>query len=250
MTRSRMATTDNTKNGNTAGKTSLTRTSQQGWIIDRDYRFPVTDTYTGWDYRGLFHTGEEIIDQTCPEYPSNVQDYLVVNDLLVYNVTKRIELATRLVLDRPYASESYQVVNYGLGGQYDIHPDPTGYHTHHGEKPNISNKYRLWYSLIGDRHSTFMAYLSTVEAGGGTAFPLLGLRTNPVAGDAVFWNNLHSDGKVDFTSVHGGCPSVVGSKWVTNKWILHYDNFRTTPCDLKEFQPIETINTWKKSSSR
>ena len=175
-------------------------------------------------------------------------EYLVCS--LVYNVTKRIELATRLVLDRPYASESYQVVNYGLGGQYDIHPDPAGYHAHHGEKPNISNKYRLWYSLIGDRHSTFMAYLSTVEAGGGTAFPLLGLRTNPVAGDAVFWNNLHSDGKLDFTSVHGGCPSVVGSKWVTNKWILHYDNFRTTPCDLKEFQPIETINTWKKSSSR
>ena len=252
MQRSRMATTAKTKAKSDVikGKTSLTRTSQQGWIIDRDYRFPVTESYTGWDYRGLFHVTEEIMDQTCPDYPSNVQDYLVVNDLVVYNVTKRIELGTGLVLDRPYASESYQVVNYGLGGQYDIHPDIAGYHSHPGEDSNISDKFKLWYSLIGDRHSTFMVYLSTVEAGGGTAFPLLGLRANPVAGDAVFWNNIYSDGKADYLSVHGGCPSVVGSKWVTNKWILHYDNFKSAPCDLKEFQSLETINTWRKSSLR
>ena len=250
MQRSRIVTTSNTKakSDGIGGKTSLTRTSQQGWIIDRDYRFPVTENYKGWDNRGLFHTTEEITDQTCPHYPSSVQDYLVLNDLVVYNVTKRIELGTGLVLDRPYASESYQVVNYGLGGQYDIHTDIGGYHTDPGEKSNISDKFKLWYSLIGVRHSTFMLYLSTVEAGGGTAFPLLGLRANPVAGDAVFWNNIYSDGNADYLSFHGGCPSVVGSKWVTNKWILHYDNFKAAPCGLKELQSLETINTWRKTT--
>ena len=91
-----------------------------------------------------------------------------------------------------------------------------------------------------------MMYLSTVEAGGGTAFPLLGIKSNSKAGDALFWNNLLSDGKTDFLSVHGGCPIVIGSKWVTNKWILHYDNFRTTPCHLREYKPIKTFQLWRK----
>ena len=151
-------------------------------------------------------------------------------------------------MDRPYASESYQVVNYGIGGQYSIHPDLLGYHTYPGEDSLIKEKHNLWYSLVGDRQSTFMAYLSTVEVGGGTVFPLLGLRINPVAGDAVFWNNMYSDGRVDYLSVHGGCPTVVGSKWVTNKWIMHYDNFRECPCELQELMPLKTFTKWKKST--
>ena len=196
MHRSRMATTAETKGkgGANPGRAGLTCTSQQGWIIDRKYRFPVTDTYTGWDYNGTFHTTEEIIDVTCPEYPANVQNHLIVNDIIAHKVTKRIERATKLVLDRPYASESYQVVNYGIGGQYDVHPDIAGYHALPGQKPSIGDKFKLWYSLVGDRQSTFLMYLSTVDAGGGTVFPMLGIRSNPVAGDALFWNNLNSDG--------------------------------------------------------
>ena len=61
-------------------------------------------------------------------------------------------------------------------------------------------------------------------------------------------DSIYSDGKADYLSVHGGCPVVIGSKWVTNKWIMHYDNFRATPCDLKEFHPIDTINAWRIAS--
>jgi prolyl 4-hydroxylase len=250
MHRSRMATTTSIKGkgGANPGHAGLTRTSQQGWIVERKYRFPVTDTYTGWDHNGTFHTTEEIVDATCPEYPANVQNHLIVNDIIAHNVTKRIERATKLVLDRPYASESYQVVNYGIGGQYDVHPDMAGYHSYPGEKPSIGDKFKLWYSLVGGRQSTFLMYLSAVDAGGGTVFPMLGLRSNPVAGDALFWNNLNSDGRGDYLSVHGACPIVVGDKWVTNKWIMHYDNFRETPCDLEELQSIKMLNMWKKST--
>ena len=223
-------------------KNPFKRTSKQGWVHEKHYRFPVTKRFVGWDRKGLFYPVEDITDKSFPEYPPNVQNYLMIDDQLMYGITKRIELATSMVLDRPFASEPYQVVNYGIGGQYDVHPDAVGYHIYPDESQPISDKSKLWHSSVGDRQSTFMIYLSTVEAGGGTAFPLLGMKSNPKTGDALFWNNLLSDGKTDYMSVHGGCPIVIGSKWVTNKWILHYDNFRTTPCHLAEYKPINTFH--------
>ena len=225
-------------------RASIKRTSKESHIAEKDYRFPVTEQYLGWDNQGLFRTDYGITKKTCPDYPPNVQDNIIINDQKMYLLTKRIELATRLVLDRPYASESYQVVNYGIGGQFDVHRDNIGYHTTEGRNTSISTDYRLWYSLTGGRQSTFMAYLSTVEIGGGTSFPLLGLKSMPVAGDAVFWNNIYSDGKPDDLSLHGGCPVVLGSKWVTTKWISNYDNYQTSPCDLKEYQPLNSVTSW------
>ena len=249
MQRSRMGTSAQQKEGKLVGQTGLHRTSQQGWIVDRYYKFPVTDKYKGWDYNGTFHITEEIIDITCPEYPPhNVQDYLVIKDAIAHNVTKRIERVTKLVLDRPYASESYQVVNYGLGGQYYSHVDLAGYHPWPGVTPRISDSSKLWYSLTGDRQSTFMLYLSSPDAGGGTVFPLLGLRVDSLAGDAVFWDNMNSDGKPDYLSNHGGCPTVVGSKWVSNRWIMHYDNYQENSCQINEFQPFKTFERWRKRS--
>ena len=249
MKRSRTGgtTIDKTNKGSSSGQTSIIRTSKQGWIYEKAYRFPVTETYLGWDNQGLFYTCTDITNKTSPEYPANVQDHLIITDLSMYRLTKRIELATKLVLDKPYASEAYQVVNYGIAGQYDIHPDVAGYHTYPGQSDHNSKKFKPWYSLVGGRQSTFMAYLSLVESGGGTAFPLLGIKFNPIVGDAIFWNNILSDGKADYLSVHGGCPIVVGSKWVTNKWIMNYDNFRESPCNLDEYQPINTVTLWRKS---
>ena len=224
------------------------RTSQQEWIVERMYKFPVTDTYKGWDYNGTFHFEAANNDIRTPIYPSNVQDCLIVNNKIAYGITKRIEMATKLVLDRPYASESYQVANYGIGGQYSIHVDPMGYHAYPKDTPSISKDWKHWYSLGGDRHATFMVYLSAVEFGGGTAFPLLGLSKGAVTGDAVFWNNVWSEGGIDYLSFHGGCPVVVGSKWITNKWIQYYDNFHGSPCELEEFQATKTFHRWRKIS--
>ena len=141
LERSRIGTTSLKEAG--GDTTSIIRTSKQSWFFEREYKFPVTDTYTGWDNQGLFRATAMITNKTCPEYPRNVQDHLIINDLSMYRLTKRIELATSLVLDRPYASEAYQVVNYGVGGQYDVHQDSVGYHSYPGETNLISDQFNL-----------------------------------------------------------------------------------------------------------
>ena len=59
----------------------------------------------------------------------------------------------------------FQVANYGIGGQYSKHWDAAG-----EGGPILNNGFEN----DGDRIQTFMAYLSDVEVGGATAFPMLG----------------------------------------------------------------------------
>ena len=115
-----------------------------------------------------------------------------------YQVSLRIRKATMMNTFELAGGESYQVANYGLGGQYHIHLDagPDG--------RNMMTKNH------GDRIQTFMVYLSNVEAGGATVFPLLGLGIWPKKGDAITWYNIHKNGKTDQGTYHGGCPVIKG----------------------------------------
>ena len=88
------------------------------------------------------------------------------------------------------------------------------------------------FEYMGDRVQTFMAYLSDVEAGGGTVFPYLGISVWPKKGDAITWYNVDKTTVLgDYLSLHGGCPVIKGSKWITNKWIRHYPQLFNFPCD-------------------
>ena len=33
-------------------------------------------------------------------------------------------------------------------------------------------------------------------------------------------------------TLHGGCPILKGSKWIFNKWIYYFDQWRKFPCGL------------------
>ena len=120
-------------------------------------------------------------------------------------------------------SEAWQIGIYGPGGHYLPHydsfeiPDPTS-STHTG----------LW---VGNRIATVMFYLSHV-LGGSTAFPQLGLATRATRGSAVFWFNLDHDGSRDDLSLHGACPTALGIKWVSNKWIREGAQIWTRPCHV------------------
>ena len=67
----------------------------------------------------------------------------------------------------------------------------------------------------GDRIGTFMFYLSDVEVGGGTGFPVAGEAARPIAGSAAFWHNLKKNRDADYRTWHGGCPVAFGVKWGT-----------------------------------
>jgi prolyl 4-hydroxylase len=71
----------------------------------------------------------------------------------------------------------------------------------------------------GQRLATFVLYLTDVEAGGGTAFPQLGLEMLPNKGGAVFFQNVDSRRQPDRRTLHAGSPVTRGVKVIANKWL-------------------------------
>ncbi|XP_060073637.1 prolyl 4-hydroxylase subunit alpha-1-like [Ylistrum balloti] len=139
---------------------------------------------------------------------------------IAIRLDRRVTLLTGL---DSFSAEYFEVVNYGLGGHYLWHYDALDLLN----KKNIDRDYEL-----GDRIATWMFYLSDVQAGGATVFPRLSLRIPPIKGTAVFWYNLLPSGERDDRSQHGSCPVLLGSKWITTKWILeHRQEFRK-PCRI------------------
>jgi prolyl 4-hydroxylase len=75
-----------------------------------------------------------------------------------------------------------------------------------------------------------------VEKGGATVFPYINVALFPKKGAAAFWYNLSTSGDLgesfeaffdkqlslrtssEYLTRHSGCPVLVGSKWVANKW--------------------------------
>ena len=112
----------------------------------------------------------------------------------------RIRNATMMEVFTFFGGEMFQVANYGIGGQYTKHWDAAGEGVHN---PDGHEK-------DGDRIQTFMVYLSDVEAGGATAFPMLGMSVWPKRGDAITWYNMHKNGLQDKLTAHGGCPVIKG----------------------------------------
>ena len=69
-----------------------------------------------------------------------------------------------------------------------------------------------------------------MRKGGYTAFPRLGIAIPPSKGTAVFWYNIKRSGRSDMAMLHGGCPVLLGSKWVANKWVREAANIFNRRC--------------------
>ena len=163
--------------------------------------------------------------------------FVKVNHPKLWNLAKRIALVTQMRTDSSTSASPIQVTNYGLAGLCEPHIDPVGLMEVKELGPGSTHL-----PFTGDIMGTFMAWLSDTKAGGGTAFLSPGFENivMPEKGAALFWYDLMSDGTRDFSTAHGGCPILSGSKWILNKWMHAYDNFLRWPCNLKpqsRFQP-------------
>ena len=131
-----------------------------------------------------------------------------------------------------YDSENFQVMNYGTGGSISMHLDSQGQDATPGEDINTG----------GLRFVTFMIYLSPVTAGGHTIFPQAGIWQKPEVGDALYWFNVDSGGFVDTRNHHMGCPTLVGNKWIANKWIHWHAQMWSYPCHAKKGHPFRPFS--------
>ncbi|CAG2172650.1 unnamed protein product [Oppiella nova] len=118
-------------------------------------------------------------------------------------ISRRISAITGLDLS---TAEDANIIRYGVGGYYGHHYDTDVYVV---DNPVIKPK----------RIATWINYLSDVEAGGATVFPYINVAVWPEKGAGLFWYNMLTSGLIDVNTIHGGCPVLVGTKWIVTKWI-------------------------------
>lgn len=145
-------------------------------------------------------------------------------------------------------ADAVQVLRYNIAEWYKPHTDWFDKKAYDGHDPKINNG--------TNRFATVFLYLTDVEEGGHTVFPLstthegyngeqlvhpgtektagyiaqrdaewvcntssTALRSQPKAGNAVLFYSQEADGSLDKYSLHGGCPVIAGTKYSANVWI-------------------------------
>ncbi len=114
----------------------------------------------------------------------------------------------------PSQSEPMEGQWYDEGQEFKAHTDYF--------EPS-SDTYDLYTGSLGQRTWTFMIYLNTTAEGGSTYFTELDLNIEPVAGTAVVWNNIGSDGELNSATMHHGMPVKSGFKAIITKWFRSND---------------------------
>ncbi|XP_036325363.1 prolyl 4-hydroxylase subunit alpha-2 [Rhagoletis pomonella] len=133
------------------------------------------------------------------------------------NLAQRLRDITGLILE---TAELLQVANYGIGGHYGAHYD-------------FAEETGDVFDGRGNRLLTALFYINDVELGGATAFPYLRLAVPPIKRSMVVWYNMHESLELDYRTKHGGCPVLVGSKWICNEWFHEAHQEFTRPCGLE-----------------
>jgi len=104
--------------------------------------------------------------------------------------------------------EALQILRYGPGQEYKPHYDYVD-PTQPGAQPFLARG--------GQRVASIVMYLNTPQAGGGTAFPDLGLEFAAIKGHAVFFS--YECAHPSSRTLHAGSPVLKGEKWVATKWL-------------------------------
>lgn len=148
-------------------------------------------------------------------------------DKVIRDIEKRIADFTFIPAEH---GEGLQILHYEEGQKYEPHYD------YFLDEFNTKNG--------GQRIATLLMYLSDVEEGGETVFPVArgnissvrwwnelsecgkkGLSVKPKRGDALLFWSMRPDGTLDPSSLHGGCPVIKGNKWSSTKW-MHVGDYK------------------------
>jgi prolyl 4-hydroxylase len=130
-------------------------------------------------------------------------------------LVQRIEQRIASMLSMPVEhGEGLQVLHYLPGQQYEPHYD--------WFDPNQPG-FAAITAKGGQRIASLVMYLNTPEAGGGTAFPHVGLTVTALRGSAVYF--AYDTG--DEASLHAGLPVQKGEKWIATKWLREHPYQKT-----------------------
>ena len=197
----------------------------------------VAKTVQTWIPDIKFHTHKRYddVDDYIRYHIETNTTFDIVHPIL-YKLSKRLEMASRLNITKRWSTLDYQVTNYGLGGLCEPHLDPHGYMEGADLPPS-----RVFLKVSGDIVGTLMGWLNDCEEGGATAFNIPGaeVRLFPTRGSTAFWFSLLRSGVRDHRANHGGCPVIKGSKWIFNKWAYHFDQVNNFPCGLRKSDTIQ-----------
>jgi len=81
-----------------------------------------------------------------------------------------------------------------------------------------------------------VSQLTDVEAGGRTAFPLIGVGVNPQAGSGLLWYNFDENIIRDDKMIHGACPLILGGpKWGRTGNMTLKENAILKVCNILNF---------------
>ncbi|CAC5388184.1 P4HA [Mytilus coruscus] len=199
-------------------------------IYEHEMDFLKREAYKKFQRSGLQQYGKGV--DNSDDIRLSYTGWVWSTDLTARRVTHRIHLITGLdTTDRSLfsSSEAYQVVNYGIGGFFNVHRDnlynpiwgPPAGEDHESVRGS------------GDRVATWIFYMNDVREGGATIFSELNTRIPVEKGAAAFWYNLLPNGEIDTRLLHGGCPVLLGSKWISNKWIREEGQMFRRPCRLQ-----------------
>jgi len=153
--------------------------------------------------------------------------FLKSDDDIMRRLDWRVSALTLLGKDH---QEPAQVLRYEEGQSYDAH--------HDFFNPDLYKKDQMVQGLtkkgLFNRLATVFFYLTSVEEGGETNFPMAGGDGRPVKSFKdcsrgvsiqpergriiIFYSQLPS-GQTDASSLHSGCPVKKGTKWSANKWV-------------------------------
>jgi prolyl 4-hydroxylase len=125
---------------------------------------------------------------------------------LVRRIEQRIATLLSIPMDH---GEGLQILHYLPGQQYEPH-----YDWFDPEQPGFA----AVTAKGGQRIASLVMYLNTPEAGGGTAFPDIGLTVTAMRGSATYF--AYDTG--DTASLHAGLPVQKGEKWIATKWLREH----------------------------